>query len=144
MIPHSDQDLTAPVVGFTPKLSEANVNFNSVATTTIVNVTESGELILIGWQTSSAVSGSPIVKLEITIDGGTKLSLSVHASSGGWDANGILPFNNGAAGNDGAATGDGIALPLRIRYTTSLLVEVDVTSTGTGQAQCSVIRGTEI
>ena len=97
----------------------------AVASTTILTATESGLLQGIGLHVVNTIGAAGTATLDITVDGGTKRSLSVYNAATTWDGDGFLPLTTVGTGS---AANNTAWLPLNIRYLTSILVAFDVTN----------------
>lgn len=110
--------------------------------TDIINVTEAGILLDMGLLVTTAVTGTPVVTFEITIDGGTTRSVSVWNGSSNW----VDSFKAVAARAEGAGKGsaaqDAALIVIGTPYKTSLQVAINVTTAaGVGVITASVLRG---
>ncbi len=134
---------------YTPKASYLADDHSGVANTDIVNVTEAGLFIGVGGNNTVVPVGTITSALEITIDGGTTLSIPLFlAGAITWSTVGIAAFLNvdgNTAGVMGNQLSDAFYLPFGIRYLISLQVSHNVTEASTsGTMTFGVLRGTTI
>lgn len=123
-------------------------SLTSTGSTDIVNVTETGRLISIAMTVAQALSGTtPVVTLDITVDGGTTRSIKMYTSALVWNADGLRPWSRNAETLDGQSLIDNFVIPFgSIRYKTSLQISINVTTAvGTnGFVRMNVIRGKKL
>ncbi len=126
-----------PVESYTPQIPDVStVNLASSATTTVVDVAETGLLVHLGFECQSTPTGNPAADVILTIDGGTPVTVPVFQT-------GNL-FSDELQGmsrvGDGDSADDHVVWNLGSRYGASLKVEIDVTSAGSGTFVVSVSR----
>ncbi len=124
------------------------IALNAVATTTILNESTQGRLITVGCININNPTGNPIVNLDVTIDGEATQTFNVYTGGGTTYSFGTQPSvvsifgTNNPYGNN---VGDGFTFRFDSEYNTSLLVEFDVTTGGTGGSMsCAVLRAVRI
>ena len=120
------------------------IALDAIASTDILNATESGLLVSIAIIVPNTITDASTVTLDITVDGGTTRSLSVYNVSTGWDPAGLGAFRS-FSGSGNAANNTAI-LVLNIRYLTSIQVALNVTDVaGAGDLlRVNVLRGIEL
>lgn len=127
------------------------LSLTSTGVTDIVNVTEGG--IFHGFYISidATLNGSPVINLEITVDGGTKESIPIFESSTVWGGFGtwqrITAFD--VADNMNTSGGTVVdtlrVMGINAAYLTSLKVSINVVTaaSSTGSLDCGAFRSTE-
>ena len=133
------------VVAYEPQVvNSAAVDLTAIASTSIVNVTEAGILLSIGFFVTTVPDGTPTVTIDITVDGGTTRSIALYTAALTW----ATSFRALAARSDSdtGAASDVAALILNVPYKTSLLVGIDVATatSSTGALMVSVLRGVQL
>ena len=126
--------------------STVNVDLTAIATTDILNVTESGLLQGIGFfVTEPNMSALHVSTLEIIVDGGSTHSIPVFNLAVTWAADGVGNWQ-ASEGSQGNFNFDVAYAPLNIRYVVSLIVRLKVTVVGsaTSALRINVLRGIAI
>lgn len=126
------------------QFSNVFVDLTSTGVTNVINVTEAGKLFWIMLNVSNPVTGTPIVRLELQIDGGSTRTKTLWSSQITWGmAVKGLSWNDKS--DPGDAQNDRLFIPVNARYVTSCRVGLNiVTAASAGNAQFDVLRGTKI
>ena len=131
-------------------VDDTSISLTSAATTNIIDVSvEAGLWMTFGCSVSAAVSGTPVVHLKWTVDGEAEQSQTLYNSSAAFVAEiRAASWNVGgdSVGVDGGGNQafDNLVLGFYTPYATSLKVDVQVASTGTGTIVCAALRATEL
>ncbi len=117
---------------------DSSIDLTSAATSTIVNVTESGILEQVSFQLISAgITGTPTAYFRITSDGTAGDDIYIYQGSAGWVSSTKMFIFSG----DGATQWDRVTILLGIPYRTSLKVDFTVSSAATtGEGAAGVLR----
>jgi len=139
-------DVTIAAAGgdtaFDVTMTSATIDFSAIATTTVINVTEVGRLVSIGFLISDTLDTTCSATLDITIDGGTKRSFVLYNVGNQWQTGDFLPW-----AQDKSLTGgtqwEHFSVDFNINYAVSLLVEVDITNAANAgdEAVVKLIKG---
>ena len=129
-------------------VSVTGIALNAVATTTIIDESAQGRLITVGCINSNNPTGNPVVNLDVTIDGEATQTFLVYTGGGAVYSFATQPTLVSVFGTNnpyGNNAGDGFTFRFDSEYNTSLLVEFDVTTGGTGgNMACVVLRAVRI
>ena len=145
----SNLPLVVSAIGvFRPRDPGAAVNRSLSATgsTDIVNVTEAGKLLGILLNVTAGVTGTPTMRLEIVVDGGTQENIPIYTASNTWEdffrrLVGAMSAVNSIDGDTGS---NAVYLLLDCLYDTSLVVRVNTTTAGSaGAVDLWVVRATK-
>jgi hypothetical protein len=115
---------------------------NSVANTVVLSESDSGQLLNVGIRTTSAtVTGTPTAVLKITVDGGTTRSYVIWNGSTVFnvDARAGAGWSFSTAAGNGATVGDFLTFQFYTTYTTSILVEFEVTAAASSASTVRIV-----
>ncbi len=119
---------------------------DAAASTDIINVTEAGKLLGILVAVTVGVTGTPTMRLEIVVDGGTQENITVYSASNNWATFFARLSRNvtGLGGIDGNTANDEFFLEMDCPYETSLIVRANCTGAGSaGSVDAYAIRATK-
>lgn len=118
--------------------------FASTGSTDLINVTEAGKLLGIMLRVSGTITGSPIMRLEVVVDGGTQENIVVYNASTLW-VDFFKYLSNALSGQAmaGSVIDDSFLLLLDTTFETSLIVRANVTTSGGGTVKAWGIRATK-
>jgi len=123
----------------------ATDDLGATGTTDIVNVTETGVLLVIPFVCTVGITGTLTSVLEIVVDGGTTRTINVYTASSSWDAAGIGVWNLGVQNIVGATAKDHGVITIVSRYSSSLRVSHNISSAASsGTIRFGVLRGTKL
>lgn len=121
----------------------AGIDTGAVATTTILNETAAGRLISVGCVATGAIGGTPVASMGWNVDGEglEELPIYVGSTTFSFSTQPIAQSMFGPPNPYGSGVGDGLSIYFGTEYSTSLLVQLDVTTGGTGgDIACVVLR----
>ncbi len=130
-----------------PTITTVVVDLNSVASTTIISVTEAGRLFTISGLITNVAAAQVSCTLDITIDGGTKRSIVMWTGAIGWEDDEIASFKSTDEAGGGLLYNNFVIPFGGLVYATSLLVAVDCTeASGTAgdDLDVSVLKGVNL
>ena len=151
-MPRSDYPLaplTAVAYRFRDPSELQALSMTSTGITDIVNVTEAGLFHGFYIFVDATLDGSPVINLEITVDGGTKETIPIFESASNFVNNTwqrIMAFDSTNNTNEAGAASDMIRIMgLNIPYLSSLRVSINVVTAASaaGALNCGVFRSTE-
>jgi len=119
-------------------LTQAVVDLNTIASTTILSVTEAGRLGSIGIVVTNAIGDACTVTLDITVDGGTKRTMTLYNAQTAWGQGSLLPWSSDED-QSGNLIDNHLAIPFNMNYALSLLVEIDVTEAAAASDEITVM-----
>lgn len=114
--------------------AEAVRSLFAIGSTDVINVTETGKLLGILLRLNAGVSGTPTMRLEIVVDGGTQENIPVYSASKTWEPffQRLVRVFNGSVVVNGDALNDAFYLWMDCHYKTSLIVRANCTGAGSG------------
>lgn len=138
---NQEVDITIAAAGgdtaFDITVTSVAVDLNTIASTTIINVTEVGRLGTIGLLVTNAIGDACAATLDITIDGGTKRSFTIYNASTGWATGSLLPWSSVVA-DGGVNISEHLSIPFNFNYASVLLIAVDVTEAAAASDELTV------
>ena len=143
-----DMPLVVSAVGalrYRDPTTAATRALDAAASTDVINVTEAGRLLGILVHVTVAPTGTPTMRLEIVVDGGTQENITVYSASNTWAAffSRLISVVRGS-GLNGDAIADGFLLQMNCPYESSLIVRANCTGAGSaGSVDVYGIRATK-
>ncbi|MEN6536815.1 MAG: hypothetical protein ABFD60_08425 [Bryobacteraceae bacterium] len=130
-----------PLESYIPQaIDYSPIDLSSLATTTVVDVTEAGVLVHIGFEAETAITGDPMGTVTITVDGATPASMEIFKAGNEFSQE----LHGAARQGSGPVSQDSCTWILGTRYAKSLKVEVTITSGGTGTLGFTVSRAKRV